>query len=219
MFGLNDTPMRKAVIFDWGGVLMRTVDYEPRHCWDRRLGLPEGSVEKVVHESEAWKQVEQGRISPHEYWMAIGRQLHLSPTQLYDLRGDFYSGDRLDEDLLSLITSLRARGVQIGLLSNNSLELLDMLADNKLNNLFDDLIISAQIGILKPDPRAYHAILEKLGASAGQALFIDDARVNIEGALAVGMAAIHFEPATGLSVIIDDWLDGSGLTSAKNFAP
>jgi epoxide hydrolase-like predicted phosphatase len=210
--------MRKAVIFDWGGVLMRTVDYEPRHSWDRKLGLPEGSVENVAHASVAWTQAEQGKISPDEYWLDVGKQFHLSLTLLSDLRRDFYSGDRLDEAHLSLIADLRARGVLIGLLSNNSLELLDMLADRHLHSLFDSLMISAQTGIMKPDPGAYHAILEQLGVSPGQALFIDDAQMNIEGALAVGMAAIRFEPTLDLGAIIDGWLEGSDPTSARNFA-
>jgi epoxide hydrolase-like predicted phosphatase len=218
MFGLTNAPMRKAVIFDWGGVLMRTVDYEPRRRWDRRLGLPEGSVEGVVHGSDAWTQAERGEISPDDYWLAVRGQLHLSPTQLSDLRLDFYSGDRLDEALLSLITALRARGVLIGLLSNNSLELLDMLADIHLHSLFDAFVISARAGIMKPDPGAYRAILEQLGVSAGQALFIDDSRVNIEGALAVGMTAIRFEPTLDLGAIIDNWLEGNSLPSAKDFA-
>lgn len=218
MFGLKSTPMHRAVIFDWGGVLMRTVDYEPRHRWDRRLGLPDGSVEDVVHNSDAWKQAEQGVISPDEYWIAIGEQLHLSPTQLSDLRRDFYSGDHLDEALLSLITALRAKGVLIGLLSNNSLELLDLLADRHLNSLFDALIISAQTGIRKPDSRAYRVILDQLGVPPGQALFIDDAQVNTEGALALGMAAIRFEPATDLRTIIDGWLESGEVKSARNFA-
>lgn len=211
--------MCKAVIFDWGGVLMRTIDYEPRQRWDRGLGLSEGSVENIVHGSQVWKQAEQGKISPEEYWLAIGGQLHLSPDQLSELRRDFYSGDRLDESLLSLIADLRAMGVLIGLLSNNSLELLDMLVDRHLDSLFDGLIISAQIGIAKPDPRAYQAILGQLGVSPGQTLFIDDSRVNVEGALAVGMDAIRFEPVMGLRAVIDTWLAGSGTTtSAENFA-
>ncbi len=218
MFGLKSAPMRKAVIFDWGGVLMRTVDYAPRHRWDRRLGLPEGSVEGVVHGSKAWEQAERGEISPNEYWLAVGEQLNLGPTQLSDLRRDFYIGDRLDEALLSLIIDLRAREILIGLLSNNSLELLDVLADTHLNGLFDGLIISAQTGLMKPDPGAYCAILEQLGVSPSQTMFIDDSWANIEGALAVGMDAIQFEPATDLHPIIEHWLSGGDLTSAKNLA-
>lgn len=218
MFGLKGTSAFKAVIFDWGGVLMRTVDYKPRHHWDEKLGLPKGSVENVVHGSTAWRQAEQGEISPHDYWLAIGQQLHLTPTQIPQLRRDFYRGDRLTEDLISLMTNLRARGVLIGLLSNNSLELLDTLSAEHLNSLFDALVISAQIGILKPEAGAYHAILEQLGVSPSQALFIDDTQVNLDGALAIGMTALRFEPDTDLRARVDEWLLGGDLASSKNIA-
>lgn len=46
--------MIKAAILDFGGVIVRTEDYGPRHAWDRRLGLPPGSVEQAVHHGETW---------------------------------------------------------------------------------------------------------------------------------------------------------------------
>lgn len=210
--------MTNAVIFDWGGVLMRTTDYEPRHHWDRRLNLPVGSVERVVHGSEAWMLAQRGKISSNEYWTIIGERLGLGPAQLSEFRHDFYSGDRLDETLLSLIADLRDRGILIGLLSNNSIELLDLLASQQINNLFDGIIISAQIGIMKPDPGAYQAILERLGATSDQSLFIDDAHENVEGAQAQGMAAIRFEPGMVLLPAILSWLRNSNAASTADFA-
>ena len=55
--------MIRAVIFDWGGVLMRTVDASPRLAWDARLGLAPGSVNRLVFESSAWRRAQLGQIS------------------------------------------------------------------------------------------------------------------------------------------------------------
>ena len=55
--------MIRAVIFDWGGVLMRTVDASPRLAWDARLGLAPGSVNRLVFESPAWRRAQLGQIS------------------------------------------------------------------------------------------------------------------------------------------------------------
>lgn len=211
--------MESAVIFDWGGVLMRTGNYEPRHHWDKLLGLPIGSVENIVHGSKVWEQVQQGEISPNDYWTIIGDQLKLSLAQLADFRRDFYSGDRLDEALLALIANLRTRGILVGLLSNNSLELLDLLNDRELTPLFDGIVISAQIGIMKPNPESYTAILRRLGIVPTQALFVDDSLENVEGALALGMAAIRFVPGMEVTVGIENWLKNNRLTSTADFAP
>jgi HAD superfamily hydrolase (TIGR01509 family) len=177
----------KAVVFDWGGVLMQTVDPEPRHRWDRRLGLPPGSVEND--------------------WEAVRVMLKLTPAALVDLRKDFYSGDALSEELLVVIRGLRTKGILIGLLSNNSLELVDMLTTMQIDQIFDACVISAQIGIMKPAPAAYRTILQQMGIKPSQALLIDDSLRNIEGALALGMEAICYVPGIDLPALIEAWID------------
>ena len=203
---LDSKILDRSIIFDWGGVLMQTVDREPRFRWDRRLALPKGSVEAVVHGIEAWDRVQLGEIGIVEYWEKVRSQLGLSPTLLAELRNDFYSGDRLNEELITLIKNLRSRGIQIGLLSNNSLELRDMLEAMRLDKLFDALVVSAQIGFMKPAPQAYYIVLEKLKMAPGQALFVDDFQQNIEGALAVGMSVFHFRSNVELHAYIESWL-------------
>jgi putative hydrolase of the HAD superfamily len=200
----------KAVIFDWGGVLMRTADHGPRHAWDRRLGLTPGAVEAVVHGIPAWRAVQRGESTPETYWQAVAAKLSLSAGQLAGLRRDFYSGDRLDGSLVALIRDLRGRGVPVGLLSNNSPELADLLADLGVDDLFDACVISAGIGVMKPDLRAYRAILDELGVRPQEAILIDDSAENVKGARAVGMAAIHFRPGMDLRAALEAWLEKRG---------
>ncbi len=185
---------------------MRTIDITPRLKWDRRLGLAPGTVESVVHRSDAWRQAQCGEIDLSSYWQAVGHQLGLTSDDLASLRHDFYSGDQLDQELVALIRDLRAAGVRIGLLTNNTLDLEDTLYNLSLNRLFDTWVISAQIGVMKPDPLAYRAILHALGVSPGQAILVDDFAANTEGARAVGMHAIHFSPDLDLRAVLYRWL-------------
>jgi epoxide hydrolase-like predicted phosphatase len=198
--------MDKAVIFDWGGVLMRTVDYSPRHAWDHHLGMPSGAVESIVHGIPAWEQAQLGAITPEAYWGAVQEGLGLDSEALAALREDFYIGDRLDETLVELIVDLRKRGVLIGLLSNNTLDLYDTLAVFELEPLFDAVVISAEIGLMKPNPAAYKVILERLGMAPRQTLFVDDFLTNVEGARAVGMEAILYTPDLDLGAAFERWL-------------
>ncbi len=184
---------------------MRTHDYAPRRMWDERLGLAPGSVERVVHGIEEWRQAQLGLISPEVYWQAIAQRLGLSDQEVATLRRDFYSGDRLDEELIALIRNLRAQGVRIGLLSNNTPNLRRELADLGLDNLFDACTISAEIGVMKPAAAAYQAILSRLGVLPRWALMVDDAAENVAGARAVGMQAIHFTPQTDLLAALEAW--------------
>ncbi len=181
----------RAVVFDWGGVLMRTLDYGPRHAWDARLGLAAGSVERVVHGIEEWQQAQRGALSTSQYWAAVGQKLHLSDSDLSALRSDFYQGDRLHGPTASLLARLRSRGLVVGLLSNNTLELGQELERLGLASMFDAVAISAASGAMKPEPAAYRAILGRLACPPNQALMLDDSPANVEGARAVGMAAVR----------------------------
>ena len=201
-----------AIIFEWGGVLMRTHDRARRHAWDARLGLPLGSVERVVHGSEAWLRAQRGNLTDEAYWQAVARELGLDAVALSQLQVDFYADDHLDGDLMAFIRELRANGVKVGLLSNNSAALLDELAALGVADAFDSCVISAVTGIMKPDPAAYHAILNALDISPERALFIDDTLANVEGARAVGMVAVLYRPDVSLRAIVTDWLE-RGLLS------
>ena len=77
--------MIQAVIFDFGGVFMKTSDYQPRHRWDERLGLPHGSVERVVHGSESWRAAQKGQLSMEAYWQDVAQQLHLTSDDVRQL--------------------------------------------------------------------------------------------------------------------------------------
>jgi putative hydrolase of the HAD superfamily len=198
--------LQRAAIFDWGGVLMRTEDHAPRLAWDRRLGLPPGSVESVVHGIDAWRQAQCGLITTGRYWEAVGAALGLPPAIVAELRRDFYAGDHLDESLVALIRGLRRLSVRIGLLSNNTLDLLDDISALGIQSLLDCCVISAQIGIMKPDPLAYQAILRQLDVAAKQAVFIDDAADNVAGARACGMVSIQFRPGLDVPAAVRGWL-------------
>lgn len=197
---------KKAIIFDLGGVLLRTENYEPRHAWDRRLSLPPGTVESVVHGIGEWQQAQCGVISIEQYWQAVSDRLHLNPWELTSLQHDFYAGDRLDLSLIDLIRRLRKEAIGIGLLSNNTLDVLDLLSALKIRSLFDACVISVEIGVMKPDPAAYQAILERLGLPPGATLFVDDAPENVDSAHACGMGSIRFSPNMDLETEIRRWL-------------
>jgi len=202
-------PKKRAIIFDLGGVLLRTEDYGPRHRWDRRLGLSEGSVEAVVHGSEVWRQAQLGEISVEDYWKAVGEQLQLHPWEIGDLQQDFYAGDRFDMSLIRLIRKLRKESIQIGLLSNNSMDVLDQLTVLKIRPIFDICVISAEIGVMKPNAKAYRAILDRFGLAPEMTFFVDDVLANVEGARACGMVSIQFFPKMNLEKEIRAWLAGS----------
>ena len=123
----RDTRLKRAIIFDFGGVFMKTLDYSPRHRWDDRLHLPHGSVERIVHGSESWRQAQIGTLALSDYWSDVASQLKLRPDETRQLADDFYSGDQLDNSLVDYARQLRAQGHPVALLSNDSPALVQKL--------------------------------------------------------------------------------------------
>jgi epoxide hydrolase-like predicted phosphatase len=192
--------MIRAIIFDYGGVLMRTMDPEPRRELERSLDLEPGEAERVIFESERWDDAQMGQISNDGFWDDVGRRLELEAEEQSKFREMFWAGDRLDHKLLDLIRRLREAGYRIGLLSNAPADLRTYLSELGIADLFDQIVISAEVGMMKPDPMIYEHILELLDVEADEAIFTDDTRENVEAARAVGIHAVHFlDPVASLA--------------------
>ncbi len=98
----------------------------------------------------------------------------------------------LDTQVLTLIAKLRGR-YKIGLLSNTSAEYLrGLLGDHDIERYFDAVVISSEVGMLKPDPSIFEHMLANLGTKPAETIFIDDSPRNVAGAEAVGMIGITY---------------------------
>jgi len=193
----------KAVIFDVGGVLVRTEDRSSRRSWEQRLGLAEGESEEIVFNSEMGTRAQRGEIDDEALWKWVGEKLGLSPDQLRDFRRGFWAGDRLDTDLVALIRSLRP-SYQTAIISNATLGLRRTLAKQfGIADAFDVIVCSAEERVMKPDPAIYQCALERLGRQSAECVFIDDFAHNIAAARAVGMHAIHFRPGVDVAAELE----------------
>jgi glucose-1-phosphatase len=189
--------MIKAVIFDIGGVIIRTADHTYRRQWEQRLGLREGESEEIVFNSEMGKKAQNGEISDEELWSWVGRRLDLN-NDLQAFRAEFWAGDVLDEDLISYIRSLRP-AYQTAIISNATDSLQKSLNEVfQIADVFDLIIGSADEKMMKPDPQIFWAALHRLGRRPEETVFIDDFAHNIKAARDLGMAVIHFTPGTNV---------------------
>lgn len=181
----------RAVIFDIGGVLVRTEDLEPRRVWERRFGLPDWGLAQIVFENPYAGPATVGRASLDEVWAEVGRQLRLSAAELTQLRDDFWSGDRYDQALIEYIRALRPR-YRTGILSNAWPGVRAMHQARLNGDTFDVLLYSAEEGLAKPDPAIYRRALERLQVAPAEAVFVDDVLENVAAAQALGMAGVQF---------------------------
>jgi putative hydrolase of the HAD superfamily len=182
----------KAVIFDMGGVFLRTEDRQPRLRLAEKYGLTPQGIESLVFDSETHHLAEKGILTAEDHWQSVGKQLHLDAEQSREFRQQFFAGDRLDRDLLAWISSLRSQ-FRTAMLSNAWSDLRQVLSRmGGVLECFDQVFISSEVGMAKPDPKIFQHVLTNLQVSPDEAVFTDDFKHNIEGAAAVGIHAVHF---------------------------
>lgn len=184
--------MIKAVIFDVGGVLVRTVDPAPRQILEERLGLAPGQAEYIVFNSEMGQAAQLGEITSADLWHWVQTHLGLDEAGLRRFQRAFFAGDRLDTGLMALIRGLRPR-YQTAIISNYKDDLNRFLSEeHAIADDFDLIVGSAYEQVMKPDPAIFERTLQRLGRRPEEAIFIDDFAHNVDGARSVGMSAIHF---------------------------
>ena len=151
--------MIKAVIFDVGGVLLRTEDHSPRQKWESKLGLPKGGAEALVFNSNMGQKAQRGEISESGLWLWIGTYLKLSSEELSAFHKEFWAGDVMDMELVNFIYLLK-NDYQTAVISNYADNLRPELTYKyNIADAFDEIIISAEEQVMKPNPAIFNKAL------------------------------------------------------------
>ncbi len=153
--------------------------------------------------------LETGTLSEPEFEAIFGRRLGLSnPDGLID---SMFVGMKPFEPMVDAVREIRGGGLLTGLVSNSwSTAHYDR---ELLAELFDAVVISAEVGLHKPQPEIYRLAAERLEVEPAQCLFVDDLKENCDGAEGVGMTAIrHRDPAETIARLTE--LTGFALTPA-----
>lgn len=183
----------RAVIFDLGGVIVRTDDISQRTRLAERFGMTYADLDRLVFSSETAQRAECGLATPAEVWAVVAEQLHLPVEEMPAFEKAFFSGDSVDFTLVERIRSLRPAYTTAALSNTWLVDLPRYLSEEKhILDTFDVVISSAQCGMAKPAPEIFHHALELVGARPEETIFVDDNLRNVEAARALGIHAIRF---------------------------
>ncbi|MBQ9040747.1 MAG: HAD family hydrolase [Clostridia bacterium] len=212
----------KHLIFDCGGVMV----------WPRlgEWNIPFGALEilgprarsiytskyltahrTAVHfldEDQLVPNVEAERHLRRKYVLSMNDLMdwQLTTLDISRLADDFTDNINrygLFEDVAPWLMRWKSR-YSLGMLSDAMPSLIKFMDQWGLLSLFDATVISTQIGAIKPDPKMYEAILQKLNAEPADCLFVDDRAANLEGAIAAGMKAVQMARPAFLPEVLWD---------------
>jgi epoxide hydrolase-like predicted phosphatase len=183
----------RAVIWDMGGVLVRTESQAPRERLAQRLGLTPRELASLVFDTEVSIQATIGDVAEEAVWQNVAETCNLDANGLTAFMQEFWGGDSLDADLYQFVHDLHAK-YKVGLLSNAwSGARLVLSSRYQMLGVFDVVIFSAEVGLAKPDPRIYQLALHRLGVAAAEAIFVDDVQVNVDAANRLGIHGVSFK--------------------------
>lgn len=193
--------MIKAIVFDIGGVLLRTEDHSGRLQLQHQYHLPDDAVEALVFESEPARLSTIGKAPQSAVWLNVAKTLDLSQSELETFRSTFWSGDYLDTELVEFLKSCRPK-YKTALLSNAwEGSRADFESNYGLTEgvVADKVLISAELGVAKPSYRIYDILRSQMACAFSEILFVDDISDNIESANQLGIQTIQYR--TGMNVI------------------
>ena len=189
------------MIFDWGGVvtgpLLNTID-----AWIRAEQIDRDSYTSVMRSwvSAAYGDgadnpvhaLERGECTDEEFEGALAAQLtHIDgrPVVPDGLLARMFAAGTLENAMLDLIRALRQAGLRTALLSNSWGS--DDYPRHLFPDLFDVVVISAEVGMRKPEERIFRHTAALLGLEPEECVFIDDVAANIAAGEAIGLIGVH----------------------------
>jgi len=192
-------PGRSIVVFDLGGVL---IDWDPRHLYRKLFAGDEAAMEHFLATvcTHEWHRHHDAGRSLAEGVRTL-KDLHPDKAELIDAFGT-RQGEMLAGSIagaVEILKELRDRDVPLYALSNWPAETFP-LARQRFDFLgwFHGIVVSGEIGAIKPEPRIYEVLLERFAIDPLRAVFIDDVAVNAAAARAFGIHAIHFTTPAAL---------------------
>lgn len=189
----------KAIVFDFGNVLL---EWDPRWIYQRHFSNDPQEIERFLEEVNFadWNlQQDKGRPFTEGVSLLSQQFPHYSHfiqafhEHWIDSLGDAIAGT------VEILKKLKQAGYPIYGLSNWSAETFPRARErHDFFNLLDDMVVSGDVGHVKPHPEIYQILLDRIKRPAHECLFIDDSAANIRQAEKMGFQVIHFQSAEKL---------------------
>ena len=182
----------RNIVFDIGNVVVR---WDPALISARTFGEAEATVEltRSIFADPLWYQLMRGEITEVEAKRAYCLRLLREPAKLDELFFHIKDHQELIPGTVDLMQRLARAGYRVFALSDNVREIVIHLRERyDFWQHFEGVVISAELGWLKPDPRIFGHLLDSFALDPAETVFLDDVAGNVEGARAVNMHAIQF---------------------------
>lgn len=194
--------MIRAIAFDWGGVFTEgTFDESACRALSEASGRSVAAIEPSYRSLMAEFEVGAFGLSGfHERFCAATGTTAELPFARFE--ATFLGAVRERSAMYAVLGAIPTGDYVVGMLSNNVPVLADRVRNDLRMQRIEHWVFSHEIGVRKPDPRAYQALSDALGVPPEATVFIDDAERNVAAARSAGFKTIHM---TDLGALLSGW--------------
>lgn len=189
----------RLIISDFGGVIC-SFDYRI-FCQRlaRRIGWTSDQIHATVFGDSLQEDFEAGKLNGPGYHRAVMARLgaEIPYEEFFPMYGDIFTEIPATCELLR---RLHGRYPLYLLSDTNEIHFGYVRETVEALRLFDQFVVSYEVGVMKPDPRIYREALRRSGLPASACVFVDDREANVLGAARAGIHALQFESAERLAV-------------------
>jgi putative hydrolase of the HAD superfamily len=184
----------KAIVFDFAGVIELNDSGNPMIAIAKAVGVPLEDFKKEYFKYNHLSNVENMRWEDMILKVAgvFGVVTKEIQNEIAEIIKAVYAKRIINTELTDMLPRLRQQGLKTAIFSNNTTELRERLIETGIINLFDEVIISAEIGFQKPHKEAFEILFEKLKVKPEEVVFIDDTPKSLEKADEIGYTPILF---------------------------
>ena len=189
----------RVVVFDYGEVISQEPTDADRERLVARAGVAADSFWAAYWAHR--EPLDQGTASIAEYWAAVARDVGVEwdAVDVHELWAIDHRGWlSVDPGTLRVLHALADGGTRLALLSNAGADFSGWLRSGSFAPLFERVFVSGELGLVKPHAAIYEHVIDELGITPSELLFVDNKSENVEGARAVGGDGHVFTDAAAL---------------------
>lgn len=193
-FGILCRMKYKAIGFDYGGVINGKPGSQFKDKFLALVGVSEEEYKKAYFSHNRKFNADQP-ITERELWTLVlgdlGKLEYLDGVM--EVVGQMRTGKSINQNVVDLIKQLRNKGYKTGLLSNNSKDAADKMRATGIGEYFDVFIVSAEVGMMKPDVQIFELFANQLDVKLHELIFVDDAQRSLSSASECGFTPVLFK--------------------------
>ena len=184
----------KAICFDLDGVYFTPQGKQSFHrALSEEFGADPGKVDEIMYRSNAMRDLVTGRIEPHEFWEYLRNETNITADDDV-LLARWVRDYKVDENVQKAVRSAKRQGyITCVCTNNNSARLPILKSEFKLNEEFNVIVSSHEIGFTKPSKEIFQSLLEEVAVQPNELVYSDDNSDRLQGAKDLGITVFVYE--------------------------